>query len=284
MEKKFSSLFVFDLDGTLVHTGSQGQREIPKNLQACLHELSRKAYVIVATGRRVRTAQLVLPSLPKLPFLICHNGLLVLGGESEVVHRRSISFEEAIQVSYRVRDCGLSPILVMDGQREGLDFVMERRDFEEDESLSVLKEKAKDSCHCVESFEFLTPTEREHILEVAALAPYAQLLEAQAFLKSQLPEVLRPMVVKTVGYTGLSVLEIFDAASSKWSGVELVRERLSVDHIVAIGDDENDIEMLKNADVGIAMAHAEAHVLAASTARVDGPEGLQLYLEKEWLK
>jgi hydroxymethylpyrimidine pyrophosphatase-like HAD family hydrolase len=283
VEKKFSNLFVFDLDGTLVHPNAQGGRSVPVGLQKCLHRLAETSHIVLATGRRLKTTQIVLADLPQIPFLICHNGLLIVEPPGEILWRKTMAFDVAMHSCEMLRNCGLSPILVMDGQREAIDFIVERRDFEEDENLILMEEKVGKALRVVESFSFLKEDEVKHLLEVCALSPYAPLLEAQSYLKTTLAPSMQALVVKTVGYLGLSVLEIFDGSISKWSGVQDVKSRLGVDQIISFGDDENDIEMLRNADVGVAMAHAEKHVLAASHLRVDGHLGLQQYLEKEWL-
>jgi len=63
-----------------------------------------------------------------------------------------------------------------------------------------------------------------------------------------------------------AVLEIFDPAVNKWEGVLHVARRHSIrpDEIVAIGDDLNDIPMLRSAGLGVAMGNARPEVQAAA--------------------
>lgn len=64
--------------------------------------------------------------------------------------------------------------------------------------------------------------------------------------------------VTTITATRESVLEIQDASVSKGQALFLVAERLgfSMDETAAIGDGDNDVEMLQVAGLGVAMANA----------------------------
>ena len=83
---------------------------------------------------------------------------------------------------------------------------------------------------------------------------------------------------------GVEVLEIFDPAVNKWEGIMHVARRHGVEasQIVAIGDDVNDLPMIRNAGLGVAMGNARPEVLAAAK-RVIGSnqdEGLAEFLDE----
>jgi hydroxymethylpyrimidine pyrophosphatase-like HAD family hydrolase len=83
---------------------------------------------------------------------------------------------------------------------------------------------------------------------------------------------------------GVSVLEIFDPAVNKWQGVLHVARKHGIEpeQIVAIGDDVNDVPMIENAGLGVAMGNARPEVLAVAK-RVIGTnkdEGLAEFLEE----
>lgn len=59
-------------------------------------------------------------------------------------------------------------------------------------------------------------------------------------------------------------LEIFDRESDKGHAIRRVKERESVRLAIAVGDYENDIEMLRAADIGYAVENAPAEVRAAA--------------------
>lgn len=55
---------------------------------------------------------------------------------------------------------------------------------------------------------------------------------------------------------GLWLLEVFARGVSKAGGVRTLRERIGADRVVAFGDNLNDIPMLRDADVAVAVANA----------------------------
>jgi len=69
--------------------------------------------------------------------------------------------------------------------------------------------------------------------------------------------------VPTCGFT---VLEAFDATVSKWSGIAKLCQRWGLDprRTVAIGDDVNDLPMLRQAGLGISVANAHPQVRRAA--------------------
>jgi hydroxymethylpyrimidine pyrophosphatase-like HAD family hydrolase len=83
---------------------------------------------------------------------------------------------------------------------------------------------------------------------------------------------------------GVEVLEIFDPAVNKWEGVLHIARRHGIEpaQIVAIGDDINDLPMIVNAGLGVAMGNARSEVKAAA-GRVIGSnreDGLAVFLDE----
>lgn len=73
--------------------------------------------------------------------------------------------------------------------------------------------------------------------------------------------------VPTYGFT---VLEAFDAAVNKWYGIERLCRRWKIDQrrTVAVGDDVNDLVMIRKAGLGTAVANARPAVRDAAAAVV----------------
>ncbi len=83
---------------------------------------------------------------------------------------------------------------------------------------------------------------------------------------------------------GVNVLEVFDPAVNKWQGLLHVAGTHGIDpaDIIAVGDDVNDLPMIKNAGLGVAMGNARPEVRAAAK-RVIGrndEDGLARFLEE----
>jgi len=279
-------LFVFDLDGTLVHDGEQGRREIPDELMLTLESLSFQADLVIATGRRYRTAKPIIDSLPKMPFKILNNGIIIRNASHEVVFKMNFDSQRAFEICEQIDRWGYLPILVMDGDRDEMDFVIwsQKPGFNRMSMAEVILKKAKNSAMMIHSLGSLSAALHPHIIEVASIGAYENLLKLRDRLASILPPELRVIVVKNCGYESLSVLEIFDKKCSKWSGVEYVRKLMGPSRVIAVGDDENDYEMLESADISIVMDHALEHIRVLGHEVVSGPRGLVEYLRGNWLE
>jgi len=79
-------------------------------------------------------------------------------------------------------------------------------------------------------------------------------------------------------------LEVMDKGVSKGSAVKLLCERLGInsDEVMAIGDNENDLSMIKFAGVGVAMGNAEDMVKeqADFITSSNDEDGVALAIEK----
>ena len=76
---------------------------------------------------------------------------------------------------------------------------------------------------------------------------------------------VQTFVQRSPRYVG-TMCEILRHDASKWTAVLHLANLWDVDpaEICAVGDDVNDIPMIRNAGLGVAMGHAPADVLAAA--------------------
>lgn len=120
-------------------------------------------------------------------------------------------------------------------------------------------------------------------VRISTVAPIEQNARVAQALRAELGEsiYLHEILVPTIG---ISVMEIFDATVNKWSGVQRVAQLRQIDErrIIAIGDDMNDLPMLRGAAIGVAMGNAREDVklVANLTIASNAAEGLARYLEQ----
>ncbi|HVX83559.1 MAG TPA: HAD hydrolase family protein [Phycisphaerae bacterium] len=71
----------------------------------------------------------------------------------------------------------------------------------------------------------------------------------------------------------VQVLEVFAAGVNKWTGIEALAEELGEDprRVIAIGDDVNDLAMLRGATLSFAMASAVPEVQSAAKRMTGSP-------------
>jgi Cof subfamily protein (haloacid dehalogenase superfamily) len=84
------------------------------------------------------------------------------------------------------------------------------------------------------------------------------------------------------------MLEIMPKGTNKAAGLTKIGQLhgMTLSEMVAIGDAENDIEMLRHAGLGVAMGHAPDTVKAAADwiTLTNGEDGVAFALEQDWLR
>ncbi|MBN8554572.1 MAG: HAD-IIB family hydrolase [Deltaproteobacteria bacterium] len=285
MEKKFSDLFAFDLDGTLVHSDPlTGERQVPAELLKKVFDISLRAHVMVATGRRYRAALPDIQVLPSLAYVVVHNGLVIRDATGKLVERAILEIDEALQITKALAEFRDDYFFVCDGYESHIDYLYFEKALQNSSLLRRVEDRAADHRKLLQSEEeFRLLFSKPHsgpLLEVALLGDYPELLQIREAIRKKMSPTFNTIVVKNIGHRGLSVLEIFKKPYSKWWGVDWVKKKLGATRVIAIGDDENDLEMIESADVGVAMKHAEPHILKVSKVQTDGPQGLAKFLEE----
>lgn len=88
-------------------------------------------------------------------------------------------------------------------------------------------------------------------------------------------------------YTGENLYRFANCNAIKWKAVKAVAEyfKINTDMIVAFGDDINDLEMIKNCGVGVAVENAIAEVksVAKYICDINGNDGVAKWLEEHVL-
>lgn len=235
-------LLAVDLDGTLLneeHEISQG------NLDAIRGFQRRGGSVVVATGRNFQAAAIyanqISPSLP----MICFNGAYIYNPDTEgFSHKRFLTDEqissvieiaEANEVLYRYYD--MHSIYATEGMREALSkyeggFGVKLTFLPDDELRTYY---------------------RDHQLEVPKLVFHAQDPQKLASVRADLEKVGGFALAQS--WEG--VLEVMAQDVNKGSALQEVCSLLGIEmkDTVAVGDQENDMMMIRSAGIGIAMGN-----------------------------
>ncbi len=97
---------------------------------------------------------------------------------------------------------------------------------------------------------------------------------------------LRTHTLINKSYQGL-ILELLSPMSGKWPALEAVAAGADIapEEIIAVGDDTNDIEMIRRAGLGIAMGNAASEVKQAANrvVRSNAEGGVVEAIEKALL-
>lgn len=239
-----------DLDGTLVHDGNI----TAEDRLAVENTISKGIPVIPATTRMRFSAYILLQDLPVTDVpLICLNGAMVIGPgwhrakEEDGWMERKLEMPVARKISEYADIMGYEITTIFSERK----YWKERRD------LPVISSSEDPVAHIIES--------NMQALERGPPVSYMMHTEVngddcvedmERFVNSRLKEYTCTHRHHRMGE--LKAITIYPQGTSKGKGVELVCKRLniSVKDVMAIGDDEVDIPMLKTAGTGIAMGNS----------------------------
>jgi len=231
-------LVVTDLDGTL---WDGGQRLHERTRAAIRTLMSRRLPLLVATGRRSRSATDALANNGLAPPAVLLDGALGRDlGDGRVFHDHGFAANDAMAVLAAFVEADLSPCIYV--EQPDVDVVIDAQPSTCASHLRMIERWAS----------------REELGRAVETRP------VYAFAISGLPaRVLRPCaeLVRGIGAAcatvtrdvlhGGATLLVRPLGMSKWAGVVAycAEQGLNADHVLAVGDGENDLELLASARV-----------------------------------
>jgi hypothetical protein len=270
-------LIAIDLDGTLL--SPQG-KVTPRARDAVRSALSAGLLVCFATGRNFTESKAAIDAVEHYATAVFVGGAMVIDtGNNVTLHRQMMEPELAREISAILEADGHAVLALEDDGATGTRYLA---------SSDIPLDEATVQWMAVAKAKF----QRAGRLGEYAHANTMRIgiaggVERVAAVKEKLIERFGSRIVlhnlRVPGYP-VEVLEIFDPAVNKWEGVLHVARRhgVSPDQIVAIGDDLNDIPMLRGAGLGVAMGNARDEVKAAADRVIgaNGDEGLAEFLDE----
>ncbi len=135
----------------------------------------------------------------------------------------------------------------------------------------------------VEFIPRLAEHDHQHTMRLSIVAPTEQVQQLKGQLESKFGERIFGLAI-AVPSAKVEVYEVFDPGLNKWQGVLLVarRHNIAPEAIIAIGDDLNDVPMISQAGLGVAMGNAKPEVKAVAKRVIgtNADEGLAEFLEE----
>lgn len=262
-------LVALDIDGTLLDKN----RALSSKTKIVLEKVSKRAHVILISSRMpaaMRHLQLEcgISSNP----MVAYNGGLVLH-ERKIFHHSGINFETFKTVLNLNRDLGLHLSLFHQDE-----WYAPKEDFWSEREINNTKVNPiyKDN------------TEVYNIWRSALKEPHKIMCMGD---EEKVDIIFERLNNETKSHLHLyrskpTYLEMAPKQISKLSGLEMLIEKfypkLSLKDIIAFGDNYNDIEMLKNVGLGVAVGNAKDEVKAIADDITDSniDDGVANYLQK----
>lgn len=245
-----------DLDGTLLTKA--GDLSV-QNIDAVARAMDAGVLVVPCTGRAWRESRMIVDQLPAIEVGVFVGGAAVSRIRDGVtVDLAAFDPSLAMQLVEHLADFPEAVLAYQDLARAGCDYMVTGRgrltpntQWWFDVTQAVVRE-------CREP----TLADLHHTMRVGLVAPGVRIRPAEAVLaQTFLGKVLVHSfeAVQTPDpMENVHVLEIFPAGVDKWRGLQWVAQQhgIATHEIAVIGDEINDIAMIRAAGCGIAMGNA----------------------------
>ncbi|MGH7215429.1 MAG: HAD-IIB family hydrolase [Tepidisphaeraceae bacterium] len=270
-------MIAIDLDGTLLGADGAVSERTKRAVHGCL---SAGLLVCFATGRNFTESRTVLDAVEHYDSAVFVGGAMVMDTKRHVtLHRTLMEPQLAGEVCRVLEDAGHAALALQDTGTAGVDYLI---------TDGVALNEATGRWMQVTTAKVI-PVRRlgdyahEHTIRVGICALPDDVARTRKLLDERFAERILCQNLIVPAYN-VEVLEVFDPAVNKWEGLLHVARQHAVEpsQIIAIGDDLNDVAMVRNAGLGVAMGNAKAEVLAVAKRVIgrNSDDGLAIFLEE----
>ena len=242
-------LLAIDIDGTLLDTRGSIP---PANVEAVGRAIEAGVEVVLATGRRYDFARAIFERLPAPLTLILSNGAIVKNRDGTTIVRHLLPREVALDVLARTPAYRSSAAVLFDRPLEG-QIVYETVEWEHPRHGAFFRSNRQ-------FISLVQPLERA-LTEDPLQVMFTGTCDDMRRLHEQLVAGATPNFALTLTEyesRDFALVDIIRAGCSKGSALrELARVRgIPREHVMAIGDNLNDLPMLEFAGVPVVMSNA----------------------------
>lgn len=265
-------LLVADVDGTLTNSAHE---VADATREAILRVRAAGIRVMLATGRRYRDT---LPIHERLgiddaPLVTASGALVKQPADHATLSRAEFAPGVLEGVLHVIVAAGHEPVVYTDSFHAGHDFHC-RSLAGAGPGGGGLAEYLDRNRHLADVRPDLAESPPVGAFAGFAMGPRDAMLALEADLAAAFPDRLSTHVIRSPRYREW-LCEIAPAGVTKWSGVRAVAAAwgIAAEEICAVGDDVNDLPMLRGAGLGVAMGNAAAEVRAAADVIVGTHDG-----------
>lgn len=240
-------LIAVDLDGTLL----TDNKEITEENLDTIHFLIELGYeVVVATGRSYYSARRLTDDIKDPLVYIANNGNVVRNSiDDSLLSSLYLPHGDCEAILREGNNRELNPIVHVDYYQEGYDIILDK-----DGLSKYYDNRLSDNIIRYRKVEDYFSQNLDRVLAIVYPGDRDILMDFHLTINRLYPNRYNSHVMENVVMSD-ALLEIMNPMGTKWN--TLRQYALSKDikpyEIIAFGDDNNDIDMIKNVGLGIAM-------------------------------
>ena len=238
-------LLAIDMDGTLLNSKNQ----ITKNTQHILKKAKDKGVkIVLATGRVLKSALYYSKYLDLESYVVACNGGIIIDNQANVLSKRPIPKDKMMAI-----------MEVGKGFSVYFHFYNEDSFFTNQYVKEVYEYYSSSRCNLKgQDIDVVLYKEDSEILIRDDLNIYKFLFIEQDNIKlAKVREKLSKIEGLSLSSSWGDNVEVMNKGVSKGTAISLISNKLGIEsgNIMAIGDNENDLSMIKLAGIGVAMGN-----------------------------
>lgn len=244
-------LLAVDIDGTLVNSEDRLTEATCRAIR-CAGAAGLR--VVLATGRRYSRALPLVESLGLDVPVIASSGAIVKEPESHrTLFRAEFPPSNLRQLVFLIRRLGFQPVLLGDTFDQGFDYYLDPVD----RPNPFLEGYLEANPECERYWPGMEEEPPPEVFAGFTIGDREEMLMVERAIHTVFPDQYVTHVLRSPRYDGF-FCEIAPAGVDKWSAVRTVSSMFGVplEAVCAVGDDVNDLPMIREAGLGIAMGNA----------------------------
>ncbi|MGO1581019.1 MAG: HAD-IIB family hydrolase [Peptoniphilaceae bacterium] len=243
-----NTIISLDLDGTLL----DDNKSLDETNLVYIKELMKQKFkVIINTGRSYNSASSFFKNKVNIDIISNNGNICRNTSNDEIIFINPIDKAKALDIISKCNNKNIYPLLHVDMYSEGKDIAVVKKNVKENVSKYI--EVFGNRAHFISDFSYL----ESPILSIIFAGDYEDLLEYKIKFEKLFDDMnIHLMEVKN---RKVYILEILNKTGDKWWGIKRYLESKKFPNckIIAIGDDSNDLKVIENSDIGIAMINAQ---------------------------
>lgn len=236
-------MFCLDLDGTLL----KNDKTIGEKTINLLNSLDPNYFLLtIATGRHYDYAMYLTCQIEN-KFVIANNGAGIFDCKKDIsLYEKSISIDDTIKLTNQALKLGLDPIIYVNALNYCFDMIVKKGTDKKYYTKHLVRQVSRIK-------DFASQNDLKEAMSFAIYGDKEKLLEFKDSLKQSFSHLNYHLMYSS--YDHLAILEVMEKSVNKWTAIEKLASIRGVDlkNIISFGDQVNDMEMIENSAIGIAM-------------------------------
>lgn len=244
-------IIAVDMDGTLLN---DNKHITDNNLDMISKAVNKGVKFVISSGRISSGLKFYGDTVSKKQPMICCNGAIILDENREVIHSKSIDKKDILKV---------------------IDIIREKKDtyFHFYDESAIYSEQFRFTAESL--YNFNREIDRKFRIEIRLVPDAKEVIEKAEFDINKIVVIdddieyldeLRKRIDSIIGIettkSEINNIEILRQGVSKGNALKVLASNygISIEECIAIGNDENDISMIKCAGLGVAVNNARDYI------------------------